>query len=887
MESLWQASVSMEDGEIEETCCGSMSIGPCGSVPLSIANNPIIHSVHSTHSHYSTGLSTTHPMPAAHQHPHHSHHHPHHSTYQHSHPQQIHIYTPTAPPPPATPPPQHSHLYHAHPPSSTTRPLNPHQCYLGQAEDYTHAPHSPHHTSQTPHTHSSTWVNETSHTQPSPSPHIHQPRRPPSMQTTSPHGHQYTPPSRPSHHSTTTRPQPSHYHKPQPLSQRHTLSSHLDHRTAPHSHRQLPSTGLSNHTSPARPAPLSTPSSQQPCSHIAPRRLNQTPTPSASPPTSAAPPKQPTICDMCEVSASKYQCPACEYRTCSKLCCIEHKQKTGCTGRRRAFNPTPRTVSAFDDQIIARDVAFLDTTSRLVESSARMRCQLYEDTRYLIGNPQRVGARHLRGVAAAKGVWLRTCPVELMGVRRRNTSKVVAMGRKKTAVKLLWRVEFIIVYFEEDDELSTDVSDVNDVIEDEVMNDKDGQVEGARGDVTEVKGGEREVKEAKRSNVLMRGQCGDGVMVRGESCLASSVSQCLIEVVKLRQMSHLKQPNEQKKSEVMMIDVDPRDSDILSSAIRVEMVNELFEGSDGIEVSEVKEVSEVIEVKQASEVSVGKDVSEGGGEVEVGGEVSFNEGKTDDASTGVSAPEVRKKNKRKRKRALSKNGCIAEPHNDNGGVAVGDGEDNPPKSTKRCDDTQDAGKREGGKGGGGAVEGGTGSEVVDVRRIQMGSETAVEVTVGCRRVNEETLIGHILMRSLTLSETCGESVLDGQGKCVKADSRGVEWEAHKQAQSVVARISQRDISEYLILLQDIPQHHNTLNRNNKRVPIDLDDSDSDDNNSSDEDTTSDRLPSVHKKRYFRIPPTLSLKEALRSRIVVEFPVFKLISLKRSGASPCR
>lgn len=64
------------------------------------------------------------------------------------------------------------------------------------------------------------------------------------------------------------------------------------------------------------------------------------------------------LCQECRTTTAQYQCPACFHRTCSLQCCVSHKTRMGCTGKRNraAFTPLCR----MNDSILKSDYFFLE-----------------------------------------------------------------------------------------------------------------------------------------------------------------------------------------------------------------------------------------------------------------------------------------------------------------------------------------------------------------------------------------------------------------------------------------------------------------------------------------------------------------------------------------------
>jgi len=81
-------------------------------------------------------------------------------------------------------------------------------------------------------------------------------------------------------------------------------------------------------------------------------------------------PKTPNkACQECRKNPVLYQCPRCNFRSCSLECCKAHKVRTGCNGKRdrTAFLP----VSRMDDRTMDSDYHFLEDVLGQVESSQR------------------------------------------------------------------------------------------------------------------------------------------------------------------------------------------------------------------------------------------------------------------------------------------------------------------------------------------------------------------------------------------------------------------------------------------------------------------------------------------------------------------------------------
>ncbi|XP_024008311.1 box C/D snoRNA protein 1 isoform X1 [Eutrema salsugineum] len=83
-----------------------------------------------------------------------------------------------------------------------------------------------------------------------------------------------------------------------------------------------------------------------------------------------------SVCEECKQNPWKYKCPGCSIRSCGLACVKAHKQRTGCTGKRKATDFVP--LSQFDDNLLLSDYNMLEETKRVAESAQRMRNQLCE-----------------------------------------------------------------------------------------------------------------------------------------------------------------------------------------------------------------------------------------------------------------------------------------------------------------------------------------------------------------------------------------------------------------------------------------------------------------------------------------------------------------------------
>lgn len=74
-------------------------------------------------------------------------------------------------------------------------------------------------------------------------------------------------------------------------------------------------------------------------------------------------------CSICRTAQSAYCCPRCSIRTCSLRCCLEHKSRTGCNGKRdrAAFC----SLARFTDAQLASDFHFLEDVLKCGERAGR------------------------------------------------------------------------------------------------------------------------------------------------------------------------------------------------------------------------------------------------------------------------------------------------------------------------------------------------------------------------------------------------------------------------------------------------------------------------------------------------------------------------------------
>jgi len=101
-------------------------------------------------------------------------------------------------------------------------------------------------------------------------------------------------------------------------------------------------------------------------------------------------------CDICKIKDSIYRCPACFTRTCSLLCCKEHKKQQNCNGRRdkTAFVP----LNKFSNSTLASDFHFLEDVLARSDRGKRLIKELG------FGKQQAHGTKRRRGGDSADNI---------------------------------------------------------------------------------------------------------------------------------------------------------------------------------------------------------------------------------------------------------------------------------------------------------------------------------------------------------------------------------------------------------------------------------------------------------------------------------------------------
>jgi len=80
-------------------------------------------------------------------------------------------------------------------------------------------------------------------------------------------------------------------------------------------------------------------------------------------------------CDECSNHQALYVCPRCSFRSCSLACCVAHKKRTKCNGKRiiATENNAYLSLSRMNDNTLKQDYHFLEHVLQTVESNQRKR----------------------------------------------------------------------------------------------------------------------------------------------------------------------------------------------------------------------------------------------------------------------------------------------------------------------------------------------------------------------------------------------------------------------------------------------------------------------------------------------------------------------------------
>ncbi|KAF8820785.1 HIT zinc finger protein [Cardiosporidium cionae] len=135
-------------------------------------------------------------------------------------------------------------------------------------------------------------------------------------------------------------------------------------------------------------------------------------------------------CEACG-SPSIYSCPACSTRSCSLTCVKAHKTQRNCSGKTSPFE-TNVAFRNYSEATLLKDFQFLERSSRLIESSARLFCRHAVERSFT--SYRRCSVSGLRRICEQRRIDLRVCPGELE--RRRVNTTVISKN------KIFWRIQW-------------------------------------------------------------------------------------------------------------------------------------------------------------------------------------------------------------------------------------------------------------------------------------------------------------------------------------------------------------------------------------------------------------------------------------------------------------
>eukprot|EP00551_Chaetoceros_affinis_P007762 CAMPEP_0203669096 /NCGR_PEP_ID=MMETSP0090-20130426/5558_1 /ASSEMBLY_ACC=CAM_ASM_001088 /TAXON_ID=426623 /ORGANISM="Chaetoceros affinis, Strain CCMP159" /LENGTH=250 /DNA_ID=CAMNT_0050533695 /DNA_START=45 /DNA_END=794 /DNA_ORIENTATION=- len=84
-------------------------------------------------------------------------------------------------------------------------------------------------------------------------------------------------------------------------------------------------------------------------------------------------------CSVCNDKTAIYRCPGCFIRTCSLSCCLSHKEKSGCDGKRNRVGFVP--LHRYNDSTLSSDYHFLEDILTKSEHGKRLIKEVGADTR--------------------------------------------------------------------------------------------------------------------------------------------------------------------------------------------------------------------------------------------------------------------------------------------------------------------------------------------------------------------------------------------------------------------------------------------------------------------------------------------------------------------------
>lgn len=80
------------------------------------------------------------------------------------------------------------------------------------------------------------------------------------------------------------------------------------------------------------------------------------------------------LCQECKTQTASYQCPRCGFRSCSLSCCLAHKKRLDCSGKRDVTGFVP--LARMSDGTVASDYFFLENVLGEVDRGKRLMKQV-------------------------------------------------------------------------------------------------------------------------------------------------------------------------------------------------------------------------------------------------------------------------------------------------------------------------------------------------------------------------------------------------------------------------------------------------------------------------------------------------------------------------------
>lgn len=133
-------------------------------------------------------------------------------------------------------------------------------------------------------------------------------------------------------------------------------------------------------------------------------------------------------CQECHSNVSIYQCPGCNFRTCSLKCCKEHKRRLGCNGKRNRSTFLP--LGQMNDNTIKNDYFFLEEVLNTIPRAKRTKIETSAASQ-----PMSKKFRKLKKQAEKSGITLQIMPAIM--TRHKNNSSWYSVPRDE----ITWKVE--------------------------------------------------------------------------------------------------------------------------------------------------------------------------------------------------------------------------------------------------------------------------------------------------------------------------------------------------------------------------------------------------------------------------------------------------------------